>query len=51
MLSAVRNGIVVANHSAELTQLLGRPSIYLSRQPHAAGVVEGMRAFALKEAA
>jgi sucrose-phosphate synthase len=51
MLAAVRNGIVVANHSAELTPLLGRPTIYLARRPHAAGVVEGMRAFALKEAA
>ena len=51
MLSAVRNGIVVANHSAELLPLLGRPTIYLARRPHAAGVVEGMHAFALKEAA
>jgi sucrose-phosphate synthase len=51
MLAAVRNGIVVANHSAELNSLLGRPSIYLARRPHAAGVVEGMRAFAMKEAA
>ena len=51
MLDAVRNGIVVANHSAELAPLIGRPTIYLSRRPHAAGIVEGMRAFALKEAA
>ena len=45
------NGIVVANHSAELKPLIGRPTIYLSRRPHAAGVVEGMRAFASREAA
>lgn len=51
MLDAVRNGIVVANHSAELKPLIGRPTIYLSRRPHAGGVVEGMRAFAKKEAA
>ncbi|MFS0737436.1 HAD-IIB family hydrolase [Sphingomonas sp. 1P06PA] len=51
MLDTVRNGIVVANHSAELVPLLGRPSIYLARRPHAGGVVEGMRAFALKDAA
>jgi sucrose-phosphate synthase len=51
MLSAVRNGIVVANHSAELLPLLGRPTIYLSRRSHAGGVIEGMRAYALKEAA
>ncbi|MDO7841894.1 HAD-IIB family hydrolase [Sphingomonas immobilis] len=51
MLDSVRNGIIVANHSAELVPLLGRPTIYLSQQSHAAGVVEGMRAFAMKEAA
>jgi sucrose-phosphate synthase len=51
MLSAVRNGIVVANHSAELVPLLGRPTIYLAHRSHAGGVVEGMRAYALKEAA
>lgn len=51
MLDAVRNGIVVANYSAELKPLIGRPTIYLSRRPHAGGVVEGMRAFAKKEAA
>jgi sucrose-phosphate synthase len=44
MLDACRNGIVVANHSAELAPLVGRPTIYLARRPHAGGVVEGMRA-------
>lgn len=51
MLDAARNGIVVANHSAELKPLIGRPTIYLARSPHAAGVVEGMRAFERKHAA
>ncbi|QNE32353.1 HAD-IIB family hydrolase [Sphingomonas sp. NBWT7] len=51
MLSQVRNGILVANHSAELKPLIGRPTIYVSRRPHAGGVVEGMRAFAGQAAA
>lgn len=51
MLSACRNGIVVANHSAELTPLVGRPSIYLASRSHAAGVIEGMKAFAQDRAA
>lgn len=51
MLDSVRNGIVVANHSAELAPLLGRPSIYLARRPHAGGVLEGMRAFDVRNAA
>lgn len=51
MLSLCRNGILVANHSAELAGLVGRPSIYLARGAHAAGVVEGMRAFAAGRAA
>ena len=46
MLAACRNGIVVANHSAELLPLLDRPTIYLARGSHAGGVVEGMRAYA-----
>lgn len=51
MLSTCRNGILVANYSAELTPLLGRPTIYRASQSHAAGIVEGMRAFAQKRAA
>ncbi|UZK67823.1 HAD-IIB family hydrolase [Sphingomonas sp. M1-B02] len=46
MLTACRNGILVANFSAELAPLVGRPSIYVASQPHAAGIVEGMRTFA-----
>ena len=46
MLAACRNGIMVANYSAELAPLIGRSTIYLARRPHAAGVVEGMQAFA-----
>lgn len=51
MLAACRNGIMVANYSAELAPLIGRPTIYLARRPHAAGVVEGMRAYAQARAA
>ena len=43
MLDACRNGILVANHSAELSGLIGRPTIYVAHASHAAGVVEGMR--------
>ena len=46
MLDACRNGILVANHSAELSGLIGRPTIYVARASYAAGVVEGMRVFA-----
>ncbi len=45
MLTACRNGILVANHSPELAPLVGRPTIYLARRSYAGGVVEGMRAF------
>ncbi|MHA6723999.1 HAD-IIB family hydrolase [Sphingomonas sp. RS2018] len=51
MLDACRNGILVANHSAELTPLIGRPTIYLARRPYAAGVIEGMRAYSRSAAA
>ncbi len=51
MLTACRNGILVANHSAELAPLIGRPTIYLARRPHAGGIVEGMGAFAQGQAA
>ena len=51
MLAACPNGILVANHSAELTPLIGRPSIYLARRAYAGGVTEGMNAYALRWAA
>ena len=51
MLAACPNGIIVANHSAELLPLVGRPSIYLARRPFAGGVTEGMNAYALRWAA
>lgn len=51
MLSLCRNGIVVANHSAELAPLVGRPNIYLAHGSYAGGVVEGMRALAKGRAA
>lgn len=46
MLATCRNGILVANFSSELAPLVGRPTIYVASQSHAAGIVEGMRAFA-----
>ncbi len=51
MLTACRNGILVANYSAELMPLVGRPTIYLAHRPHAGGIVEGMHAFARDRAA
>ena len=51
MLAQCQNGILVANYSTELAELIGRPTIYLARRAHAAGVVEGMRAFAMARAA
>jgi sucrose-phosphate synthase len=51
MLSICRNAILVANHSSELAGLIGRPTIYVARGSHAAGIVEGMRAFATERAA
>lgn len=51
MLAQCHNGILVANHSRELAELIGRPTIYLAHRAHAAGIVEGMRAFAMARAA
>ncbi|TPG48227.1 HAD-IIB family hydrolase [Sphingomonas glacialis] len=51
MLAQCHNGILVANYSTELAELIGRPTIYLAHRAHAAGVVEGMRAFAMERAA
>lgn len=51
MLSACRNGILVANHSSELDHLVGRSTIYLARRPHANGIIEGMQAYAERQAA
>ena len=51
MLAQCHNGILVANYSTELAGLVGRPTIYLARRAHAAGVVEGMRALAMARAA
>jgi len=50
MLDRCRNGILVANHSAEVAGLVGRSTIYVARAPHAAGIVEGMRALTARAA-
>jgi len=36
-------GIVVGNHSEELSHLLGRRKIYFAKAKHAAGVIEGIK--------
>ena len=43
MLSGVPAGIVVANHSPELDKLKRHPRMYFSKQPGAAGLLDGMK--------
>ncbi|MGB3807800.1 MAG: HAD-IIB family hydrolase [Erythrobacter sp.] len=45
MLAACDNAIIVSNHSSEIAGLILRPNVYLARGSHAAGVVEGLRAY------
>ena len=35
-------GVVVANHSKELSRLKNRPRIYFAKASHAAGILEGI---------
>lgn len=51
MLGACNNPIVVANHSSELALMARSPTVYVSRRPHAGGIVEGMHAFAQRSVA
>ena len=44
MLMLCANAIMVQNHASEIAFLNGRPNLYLSRRPHASGVVEGLEA-------
>jgi sucrose-phosphate synthase len=41
-------GIVVGNHSPELGSLRGRTRVYFAHQPRAAGILEGIRHYALR---
>jgi sucrose-phosphate synthase len=41
-------GIVVANHSPELADLRGRARVFFANQPCAAGILEGLRHYALR---
>jgi len=41
-------GIVVGNHSPELAALRGRSRVYFARSPCAAGILEGIRHYALR---
>lgn len=43
MLTGRIKGIVVGNHEPELASLRKNSSIYFSRQPHAGGILEGLR--------
>ncbi|MFZ5774704.1 MAG: HAD-IIB family hydrolase [Thermodesulfobacteriota bacterium] len=40
-------GLVVGNHSSELTHLRGRSRIFFSPYPHAAGIIDGLRYYGL----
>jgi len=40
--------IVVANHASDLDDIVGKPGVYLSREPGARGVLEGLRHFGLE---
>jgi sucrose-phosphate synthase len=42
MLSGDTLGVVVANHTPELSDLRGRPRIYFARGEHARGILEGI---------
>jgi sucrose-phosphate synthase len=44
-------GIVVGNHSPELAALRGRSRVYFARSPGAAGILEGIRHYALRNLA
>ena len=44
MLIECRNAIIVENHSAEIKKLTSRSNVYLARNAHAAGVIEGIEA-------
>lgn len=51
MLEGDMLGIVVANHSAEIEHLRGRPRIYFANQSYAAGILEGLRHYSLRSRA
>ncbi len=42
MLEACPNAILVANHSAELAALIGRPGVHVARRKHAGGIVDAL---------
>lgn len=44
MLIGCENAILVGNHAPEIAPLARRANVYCSRQPHAAGVIEGLEA-------
>jgi sucrose-phosphate synthase len=47
MITSHARGLVVENHSEELDHLKGRPNIYFSPEPYAAGILDGLRHFAI----
>ncbi|MCL7487418.1 MAG: HAD-IIB family hydrolase [Desulfobulbaceae bacterium] len=42
MLRGKNNGLVVGNHSEELKVLQGKPRIFFSEHPYAAGIIDGL---------
>ncbi|MCB1008733.1 MAG: HAD-IIB family hydrolase, partial [Acidobacteria bacterium] len=42
MLTGATPAIVVGNHAEELADLAEQPEIYIAREPHAAGILEGL---------
>ena len=44
MLTACANAILVGNYSAELAPIVGRTNVYVARERHAGGVLEGIDA-------
>ena len=48
MLEAAGQPVLVANHYAEVNDLAARPGVYVTRQPHGLGVVEGVLHYRVK---
>ena len=42
MIRGQNNGLVVGNHSAELTPLMGKDRVYFSPKRYAAGIIDGL---------
>jgi sucrose-phosphate synthase len=47
MLLGQTRGLVVGNYAQELEKLKGKPRIYFSREPYAAGIIDGLHHFGM----